>query len=92
MQNNPSGTITNSNLKMAGLLLLWLVMEKVCPPLTKKHIALFSINTPTVSWVSCLASKKLKVAKLLIRALALQLKVTHTCPLTPSTLRDCITQ
>jgi hypothetical protein len=36
MQNNPSGTITNSDLKMAGLLLLWLVMEKVCPPLTKK--------------------------------------------------------
>jgi hypothetical protein len=82
-QENPLSIITNSNLKMTGLLLLWLVMEKVCPPLKEKHIAQFSNNTPTVSWVTCLASKKSRVAELLIRALALQIKSTHTCPLTP---------
>jgi hypothetical protein len=81
-QSNPSGTITNSNLKMAGILLLWLIMGKVCPPLIKKHVPLFSNNTPIISWVSCLASKKSKVAKLLVRALALRLKATRTCPLT----------
>ncbi len=27
---NPQGTITNSDLEMAGLLLLWLAMEEVC--------------------------------------------------------------
>jgi hypothetical protein len=30
-ENNPEGSITNSDLEMAGLLLLWLVMEDVCP-------------------------------------------------------------
>jgi hypothetical protein len=56
---------------------------KVCPDLMEKHVALFSNNTPTVSWVTRLASKKSPVAELLIRALALHLKMTHTCPLTP---------
>ncbi len=59
-------------------------MEKVCPDLIEKHIALFSDNTPTVSWVTWLTSKKSLVAELLVRALALCLKkMTHTCPLTP---------
>jgi hypothetical protein len=71
------------DLEMAGLLLLWLVMEKVCPYLKEKHVALFSNNTPTVSWITQLASKKSRVAELLVRALALRLKMTHTCPLTP---------
>jgi hypothetical protein len=32
-QKNPKGTITYLDLKTAGLLLLWLIMEKVCPDL-----------------------------------------------------------
>ncbi len=40
---NPKGTITNSDLEMAGLLLLWLAMEEVCGPLQEKQIALFSV-------------------------------------------------
>ena len=70
-RENPSGTITNYDLEMAELLILWLLMEKVCPPLKEKHAALFSNNTPTVSWVSCLASKQSKVAGLLLHDLAL---------------------
>jgi hypothetical protein len=31
-ESNPEGHITNSDLEMAGLLLLWLVMEEVCGP------------------------------------------------------------
>jgi hypothetical protein len=46
---NPTGWITNSDLEMAGVLLLWLVMEEVCRPLTEKRVALFSDNSPTVS-------------------------------------------
>ena len=46
---NPKGTITNSDLKLAGLVLLWLMMEHVCGPLSEKCIALFSDNSPTVS-------------------------------------------
>ena len=34
--------ITNSDLEMAGLLLLWLVMESVCTSLREKKVALFS--------------------------------------------------
>ena len=33
---NPQGTITNSDLELAGLILLWLMMEHVCGPLTEK--------------------------------------------------------
>ena len=45
----PKGTITNSDLELAGLVLLWLMMEHVCGPLSDKPIALFSDNNPTVS-------------------------------------------
>jgi hypothetical protein len=54
--SNPNRTITNSDLEMAGLLLVFLVMEEVICELKEKNIALFSNNTPTVSWVTWLAS------------------------------------
>ena len=80
--DNPSGTINNSDLEMAGLLLLWLCIEGVAPDLAHKHIALFSDNSPTVSWVNKMASKKSKIAAQLVRALALRLNVKQSCPLT----------
>ena len=81
--DNPTGTITNSDLEMAGLLLLWLVMEDVCPALTNAHIALFSDNSPTVHWVQRLAAKHSRVAMQLVRALALCLQISRVSPLTP---------
>jgi hypothetical protein len=33
---NPKGTITNSDLELAGLVILWLMMEHVCGPLKEK--------------------------------------------------------
>jgi hypothetical protein len=80
---NPSGTITNSDLEMAGLLLLWLIMEDTCPQLSGSHVALFSDNSPTVHWVQRMAAKHSKVAMQLIRALALRLQLTQASPLTP---------
>jgi hypothetical protein len=79
--SNPTGGITNSDLEMAGILLLWLVMEKVCQPLQEKRAALFGDNLPTVSWVTRLASLKFIVAEHLVQALALRLKSNKTCPL-----------
>ena len=70
---NPKGTITNSDLEMAGLLLLWLTMEGVCIPLQEKHIAMLGDNSPSIGWVERLASKQSLVAKHLIQALALRL-------------------
>ncbi len=86
--NNPTGKITNSDLKMAGLLLLWLTMEGVCGPLHEKRVTLFSDNTPTVGWVTCLASKKSTVAEHLIQALALRLKSQQACPIMPMHIEE----
>ncbi len=80
---NPTGTLTNSDLEMAGLLLLWLVMEEVCPNLEGAHVALFSDNSPTVHWVQRMAAKNSPVAMQLIRALALRLQLKKASPLTP---------
>jgi hypothetical protein len=78
-----NNAITNSDLEMAGLLLLWLVMESVCTSLREKRVALFSDNSPTVGWVRRLATHGSMVSAHLIRALALRLKLNGTCPITP---------
>jgi len=80
--SNPMGTITNSDLEMAGVLILWLVMEVVCQPLQEKRVALFSNKSPEKRWMKCLASRKLLVAEHFVHALALQIKTNKTCPLT----------
>jgi hypothetical protein len=66
--------VTNSDLEMVGLLLLLLIMEDVVCNLNEANVALFSDNTPTVSWVTRLASRHSTVATQLIAALALWLK------------------
>ena len=86
-KDNPNGTITNSDLEMAGLVLLFLVMEDVCGDLREKHVALFSDNSPTVSWVRRMASRRSLVAEQLVRALALRLKESGASPLTPFHIR-----
>jgi hypothetical protein len=82
-ESNPTGAITNSDLEMAGLLLLWLVMEEVCQLEPGAHVALFSDNSPTVHWVRHMATRGSKVASQLLRALALRLKLSQVSPLTP---------
>jgi hypothetical protein len=57
-------------------------MEKVCDPKPGAHIALFSDNSPTVSWVRRLAAKGSLVAGELLRALALRMKQRQVSPLT----------
>lgn len=81
-ETNRKGSITNSDVEMAGLLLLWLVMEGVCGDMCNKHVALFSDNDPTVSWVRRVGAA-FKVAAQLVRALALRLKQNETCPIFP---------
>ena len=76
------GKLTNSDLELAGLLLLFLVMEEVCSFDLGTHIALFSDNSPTVSWVRRMAAKGSLVADQLLRALALRMKLKKVSPLT----------
>ena len=49
--DNLTGRITNSDLEMAWILLLWLCMEEVCTLEPGCHVELFSDYQPTVSWV-----------------------------------------
>jgi len=80
---NPRGLLSISDLEMAGILLLWLCLEGITKNIAHKHIAFFSDNSPTVSWVDRLASRKSRVAARLVRALALRLNLHRACPLTP---------
>jgi hypothetical protein len=80
---NPQGPLSISDLEMAGILLVWLCLEGITQNLSHKHLALFSNNLPTVSWVDRMASRKFCVAARLVRALALRLNLHRVCPLTP---------
>ena len=90
---NPKGKITNSDLEMTGLLLLWLCLEGVAPTLAHKHVALFGDSSLLVSWTAKMASKKSRVAAQLVRALALRLNIKQSCPITPVhiplVIREC---
>jgi hypothetical protein len=66
---NPSGKISNSDLEMAGLVMLLVIMEQVGGPLVEKRVALFSDNSPTVGWVDRLALLQSITATHLIQAL-----------------------
>ncbi len=62
-------------------------MEEIVCNLTEANIALFSNNTPTISWVTCLASCHSIVAANLVAAFALRLKKLRCCPLTPQHIK-----
>ena len=68
---------------MLGLLMLWLVMEEVCPKLRATYVALFSDNSPTVGWVKRLATRGSLVAMQILKSLTLLLKKAGASPLTP---------
>ena len=68
------GNIINSDLEMAGLLMLWIMMEEFFPKLWQAYDALFSDNSPTIGWVKRLAARGSLVAMQLVRALTLLLK------------------
>jgi len=81
--DNPKGSISNSDLEMAGLLLQWMVLENFAD-LAHAHVACWCDNTPTVSWAShLLATKAIKAARLL-RILALRMITCRASPLTTS--------
>jgi hypothetical protein len=70
------GKLTNSDLEMAAVLLQYLVAERL-RPLRHCHTAIWSDNTPTVSWSTKMADKATTpVAGQLLRALAMRQR-TH---------------
>ncbi len=61
---------------------MWLMIEHVCSCLVEKRVALFSDNSPTVSWVQRMACRSSLIAEQLIRVLALRINSQQSCPLT----------
>ena len=79
--HNPDGTISNSDLEMAGMLLHYLVLEQLAP-LRHIHVAAWCDNTPTVSWTNKLSASRSPIAGRLTRALAMRIHVNQASPLT----------
>ena len=59
--NNPSGSLSNSDLEMAGMLLLYLVLEHVTT-LRHIHVAAWCDNTPMVAWMNKLSASHSPIA------------------------------
>ncbi|MEM7495226.1 MAG: hypothetical protein AAF471_03635 [Myxococcota bacterium] len=75
----PNGTVTNSDLEMAGVLLAFLVLECMVD-LRHRHIAIWCDNTPTVAWTKRLTANRSRVAARLLRALAYRMFATGASP------------
>jgi hypothetical protein len=70
--------LTNSDLEMAGLVLHFLVLERLTK-MFRIHTEIYSDNTPTVSWSTKMAAKATTpIAGRLIRALALRQRVVES--------------
>jgi len=80
-QNNPTGSISNLDLEMTGLLLQWIVLESVTK-LAHAHVACWCDNTPTVAWATKLLSTKAIKAAQILRILALCMLHCRVSPLT----------
>ena len=68
--HNPDGTISNSDLEMAGRLLHYLVLEQLAP-LHHVHVTTWCDNTPTVSWMNKLSASRSPITGRLTRALVM---------------------
>jgi hypothetical protein len=77
--DSPNGTITNSDLEMAGMLLHYPVLEHMVS-LKHVHVAAWCDNTPTVSWTNKLSSSQAAIAGRLTQALALRIHANEASP------------
>ena len=76
---NPKGTITNSDLDMAAILLAWLILEQIAPTHHMSALAR-SDNTPACSWATKMSPKSVIAARL-VRALALRQRICQASPM-----------
>jgi hypothetical protein len=76
-QRYKTGILTNSDLEMAAIIIMMLVLEQLMP-LKRQHCQLFSDNTPSVSWTTKLVAKaESTVAARLLRILAMRNRTTE---------------
>jgi hypothetical protein len=79
---NPTGTITNSDLEMAGVLLHEVVLETHLGNAIKAaHLVIGCDNSPAVSWTTRMATRSATpIAYRLLRGLAMRQQVTRSAP------------
>jgi hypothetical protein len=80
--SNPLGTITNSDLEMAGVLIHQLVLEQLVNMCHKRSV-IHCDNSPSVSWATRMSArgKSPTIAHRLLRGLAMRQRTTHSaCP------------
>jgi hypothetical protein len=77
---NPTGTIMNSDLEMAGMVIQYLLLEHLAR-LRHVHVAAWCDNTPTISWTNKLSLSWSMVASRLARALALRIRANEASPI-----------
>jgi hypothetical protein len=78
--DNPTGTLTNSDLEMAAMLIHYLVLEHLVD-LRHVHVAAWCDNTPTVCWTNKLSSPRSRIPGRLTRALAMRIHANEASPL-----------
>jgi hypothetical protein len=82
----PGSWLTNSDLEMAAVVLHLSVLENVVPSLRHLHIFVHSDNTPSVAWVTKMATKTAQsdAAHRLVRGLALRQCMLKLAPMSIS--------
>ena len=73
-ESNPTGALTNSDLEMAAVVLYLNVFEPLVPSMHHKSMQIHSNHTPSVAWLTEMATKTANsdAAHRLVRGLALR--------------------
>jgi hypothetical protein len=81
-ESNPTGTLANSDLEMAAVVFHLNVLEPLVPSMHHKSTHIHSDNTPSVAWLTKMATKTAKsdAAHHLVRGLALHQRMLHSAP------------
>ncbi len=80
---NPTGTLTNSDLEMAGVLLHEAVLEAALGPNRMRHVqtAIGCDNSPAVAWTKRMATRSASpVSFRLLKGLAMRQRLTRSAP------------
>jgi hypothetical protein len=81
-ESNPTGTLTNSDLEMAAVVLQLNVLEPLVATMRHKSVHIHSDNTPSVAWWTKMATKTAKsdAAHRLVRGLAIRQRLLESSP------------
>jgi hypothetical protein len=78
---NPAGVLTNSDLKMAGVLYHFLALEQMGVPLRHASVTIGCDNSPAVAWTQRMAARAASpVVYCLLRGLAMWKRTTQATP------------